>query len=1262
MQLTKQQQAAIETRGQNILVSASAGSGKTRVLVERVLTRLLAGDNIDEFLIVTFTEAAAAEMKERLEREIRARLQQVNGPQRGHLMKQLRLIQIANISTVDAFALRLIEQYHYAIDLDPQFRLTDNAEKKLAMQQVLAHVLEQNYNQADNQAFLDLATQFMNKNGNDTPLQDAIFKLFDFAMARPDTDEWLAHLADMYEFNGDLVGSKLYVEAVLPELRETLGGLHQQYEQLIARIPDMEIDAAQNRRQDLITEDEYLQQMLAKLIEQVDWQTLRTIMFQFKTTPWNAKGRGMRGLEPELKQLWGQIGDDRKDLHKAVEKLAQKFFTLDGAGLNLAIGGAQATLKTLVAVTNQFRQTYLAEKIQRKAFDFNDLEHFALDIVQQPKIAEKLKERYAEIMVDEYQDTSNLQEAIVQALAQTNNVFQVGDIKQSIYKFRQADPQLFANKMESYGSSATSDQLITLAENFRSQPNVTNFINYLFQQLMSRDLGDVNYVDKAKLVAGAQYYPDDLPKNAEFMIYFDEHQDDEDTKVTDENLSLADGHFNLNAATGQIQMMGQKIQTLMADKYEIFDREAQVKRPLQYSDITILVASRTQNPQVIEMFKTMNLPLVVKDAGNYFQTMEVSIMMALLKVIDNPHQDIPLAAILRSPIYQLAENSLALIRAQSLTGDFYTAVKLFHQCSASKLADYDQKLVHTTQQVIDQFLKDLEYFKTLAVQNKLVDLIWAIYQTTDWLDFVGGLPGGVQRQANLHALYERAAAYQQTNFTGLYQFNYYIEQLQKNAADDIGEADANEASDAIQLMTIHGSKGLEFPVVFMLNTTKKFNTQDQMGQLIIDSHAGVGLQYIDRPYALKLTPPQYENVHTALLKSGFAEQLRVLYVALTRAEQQLFLIGSYKTPDTLVKQWQRSQVTEANHAMISPAVRLQGHSFMDLMGMAISRHPDFQTVANDLLENYGVEFDQVSTFNPDISFEFKVTFQQHDDLVSSSLNMSNPDLPLVESANNGTMATSAVVEAQLNQLHEAFDYQYDHLAATRTTAYQSVSEIKRIFEDPDLRDGRIVGDQRLSTGLESGLRLVSDELSEPAFMSEMQTKPTGAARGTAAHLVLQKVDLTDGSPTVEQLQALIHQLVQEELIEASLEFLLPVQAMSEFFKHTQLGKQLVVKATDVKREVPFSMLIDAKHLYRDFNDEEYVLVHGIMDGFIPVNDEIWLFDYKTDYLAPGVDGQALLEQRYSGQINLYAQALTAMGYGNIRKFIVALNTYQVFEL
>ncbi|MDR3241904.1 MAG: helicase-exonuclease AddAB subunit AddA [Lactobacillaceae bacterium] len=1252
MNFTKEQQQAIKDRNLNILVSASAGSGKTRVLVERVLQRLLAGDNVDEFLIVTFTEAAAAEMRERLENEIRKATVNEEGAQRQHLLRQLRLIKLANISTLHAFAMRLIEQYHYAIDLDPQFRLSDTAEQKLTMMQIFDEVLEQQYND-DEGEFTTFAKQFIDKNGGDTPLQTAVFKLFDFAMARPDTDEWLAQLGSKYESTGDFAESKAYLEELVPQLRQQLTALIDQHRQVIDLVPAADDDVSKNRLKDLEDEVQGYRNILNALQTGLAWQQLRKLFFQVEMTPWNAKGRvAKKDWDPEIKTAWGQVKDARNDNNTHFKDMAKNFFVLDEVGLTTAIKGAQQSIEQLVKLTNQFRSAYLAEKIHRKVFDFNDLEHFALAIVSKPAIAEQLRAHYVEIMVDEYQDTNYLQEAIVQAIAKENNVFQVGDIKQSIYKFRQADPQLFATKMRQYPQPDESNsEMITLAENFRSQPNVTNFINYLFIQLMSADLGDVDYAGPAKLIAGADYYPEELPHKADFLVYFNDGSDD-DESTEDDGPELEDA-TGFTATTGQITMLGQKIQQLMAEKFKIFDRKAGVERPIEYADITILVPSRAQNPQIIDIFKQLGIPLLVNDAGNYFQTTEISIVMDLLKIIDNPHQDIPLAAVLRSPIYQVGENGLALIRAQALEADFYTALKKLVDSPVIP-AGVDQQLVERTTEAVTRLENDLNDFRQLAVQNKIVDLLWAIYKRTGWLDYVGGMPSGNQRQANLHALYERAAAYQKTSFTGLYQFNHYIEQLQKNDADDLGEADANEVSDTVKLMTIHGSKGLEFPVVFILNASKKFNAADERGQMLLDAKAGIGMQYLDLDYHLKLTPPQYLTVQDAIHRSSFAEQLRVLYVALTRAEQQIFVVGAYKNPQDFVNKWQVSQYAEARVPMLPEQTRLQGHSFMDLMGMAIARHPKFSETAKTLMKDYGVELETPDSFEPEVAFDFAVEFSSSQDLVVlGDEDVKDLAMHPIETIDSTPLTLD---------LKEVFEFEYPHETATHATAYQSVSEIKRLFEDPDLIAGQQVVDRRLKSDVTAGLRFTNDELREPAFLTEMATRPSGAARGTATHLVMQKLDLTQGTPTLETVQKLIEALIEEELIEPTLENLLPVKQVVEFFQGTPLGKQMVQNTNELQREVPFSMLMDAKSLYADFKGDERVLVHGIIDGYFMVGDELWLYDYKTDYIAPGVDAKKFLTDRYAAQLNVYSAALTAMGKNNIRRFIMSFGADKVFEI
>ncbi|MFL1696048.1 helicase-exonuclease AddAB subunit AddA [Weissella kandleri] len=1261
MEFTTQQTAAIEKRNKNILVSASAGSGKTRVLVERVLQRLLAGDNVDEFLIVTFTEAAAAEMKERLEKALRQAVAESEGSQRAHLMKQLRLLKVANISTLHAFALHLIEQYHYTIDLDPQFRLADTAERNLVMQQIMDQVLERKYQQADAD-FLALVKQFTDDRGSDESLSQAVFKLFDFAMARPDTNEWLDQLPLAYQITqqGDSQDNSETLATLYDLIIDSLDDLVHAYQMLLEQLPVTDDTSSQNRRADLDDELAQIMNLKTQLQAGGDWDALRVAFFAVPFNSWGGKGRtANRKWEADEKQAWKQVTQARSDLKSQFKNLGTKFMVLDQAGLQVATAGAKQGVQALVELTKTFAEVYLADKKERKVFDFNDLEHFALAIVQQPTIAQKLREQYVEIMVDEYQDTNYLQETIVQALARANNVFQVGDIKQSIYKFRQADPQLFAHKMQTYVWRQDDNELITLAENFRSQPNVTNFINYLFEQLMSLELGDVEYAGDTKLIAGADYYPKDLPKQAELMLYFNEESENEGAKVEQsviESLEL-NATDALTGSTGQIWMLGQKIKQLMADHFQIFDREQQVERDLTWDDMTILVPSRTQNPQIIEIFKTLDIPLTVQGSGNYFQTLEISIMLDYLRLIDNPYQDIPLAAVLRSPMYQVDENGLAWIRVQAPDEAYFTAVQKFAQgelpdeiVTDVKLADAYKK----NQTKVKTFLKDLAQFHVTAVQNQLVPLIGQIYQTTGWLDYVGGLPGGVQRQANLHALYERAASYQKTNFTGLYQFNRYIVQLQKTSADDIGEADANEATNTVHLMTIHGSKGLEFPVVFLLNTTKMFNQTDQQGHLILEREAGIGLQYFDRKHHVKLTPPQYLKVQRAIQKADFAEQLRVLYVALTRAEQQLFLVGTYKNLEDLLVHWELSSKSTTGVSMLDANIRLSQHSFMDLMGMAITRHPQFGEKLQPFADRFDVEVKHHPILIPTAAFEFQLNFQTVDDIQNFQPVPTNTEAEVVAEQHDEIQLAPAEVK-------NYFEFEYPYEMATRTTSYQSVSEVKRVFEDPDLAEGRGLADHRLNNGIETGQRLLGQELKVPKFMNEMATKPTSVSRGTAAHLVLQKINLRDGAPTKQDFQTLIQQLVQDGLIEPTLEHLLPVTQMVEFFKRTSLGKQLVANVDTVQREVPFSMLIRANQLYQNFNGDERVLIHGIMDGVVTVNDEIWLFDYKTDYINPHSDGQALLKARYGGQLNIYGAALTAMGYAKIRKFIVALSNLAVYE-
>ena len=1036
--------------------------------------------------------------------------------------------------------------------------------------------------------------------------------------------------------------------------------INDQITQLINQAPDtMDEPPAVNRLLNIQNDANAYGRLLTLLQDTpTSWDDLRQAFAAVTLMGWgkgeDGKGKNFTSKhDPELKAAWEPVKAQREQIKERFEKLQENYFALDAAGMQLAIGGAGEVIKQLVDFTQSFREAFLTEKLRRKVLDFNDLEHFALQIVSQPAVAAELQARYNEVMVDEYQDTNQLQEAILSQIATGDNTFQVGDIKQSIYKFRQADPTLFGHKLTTYPKT-DGNTVITLQENFRSQPNVTDYINYIFAQIMSEQLGDVEYAGEAELVAGADYYPADLPKEAQMMVYLD--QDDADDAEEDE--PDVKNEYGFTKATGQIRMMALKIKELMDTKFEIFDRKAGEKRPVRYSDMTVLVPTKNQNLDVLDIFREMDIPIVVNGAENYFQTTEISVMMSLLQVIDNPHQDIPLAAVLRSPLYGIDENGLALIRTQAMDDDFFTAVKaLANNPLTISVEGVSVELVNETIAAVQRFLADLETFRTLAVQNQIVDLLWQIYNTTGWLDYVGGLPSGPQRQANLHALYERAAMYQKSSFVGLYQFINYVTQLQTQDKD-LGEADANVASDSVSLMTIHRSKGLEFPIVFVLNSTRKMISQrETMGDVLLDAQAGAGMDYVDLEHHLKLPTPQREFVKDARIRGAFAEQLRVLYVALTRAEQHLFMVGSYSSVKALWSKW--SLAENGSDWMLPDWVRLSGKSFMDLMGMALMRHPQapaLQEALGRYDEDDVVDFSEIRAKAPKKPFSFGLEIVDSADLRSAL------DAYQAVATPQAVVATEANAPVVANaDWHQVLNFDYGFEEATRATAYQSVSEIKRLFEDPDLQAGRGPVDARLDVADMSGLRLTDETLPEPEFMQEAETRISSAAIGTATHLVLQRVDLQHGAPTRDDLRELVADLTTQGLIEERVAPLISLAKIERFFAEMPLGKQMVMHADSLEREVQFSLLLDASRLYKGFQGDEKVLVHGIIDGYFEVDGEVWLFDYKTDRVTPE-DAAETLTSRYSGQLNIYAQALVAMGKPMPRRFIYAFSAEKIITL
>lgn len=1261
--------------GHNVLVSASAGSGKTTVLVERILTQILAGGDITRLLVVTFTKSAAAEMKARIEKKLKETLtilqrdDDADPAQRRHLAQQIGLVGSAPISTLDAFALQIVQQYFYVLELDPGFRvLADQAESQLIQESVWETVREAAYADDDDGSFAALNDNFAS-GWHDDQLGTIVFSLYNFAQTTTNPVGWMQHFPD--EYKADLSADS----ALMTSIRKVL--LPQ-----LAQWRDQLIRARKFLAEQAIVEQEEGRDTPATDIVNQDIATLETFASTLADgsytevhNAWSARGKWVNWRAPGGKFLNDQH-PELKPANEAAKNLRSKITKSDGlfaknvdplvqlddAAITKAITAAHRLAVTLSRVTQDFTTAYQAEKKRRHALDFADVEHLALEILQknaasgEPSVGEQFRSNFDEVLVDEYQDINELQEALLDAVSvpTPGNRFMVGDVKQSIYGFRLARPDLFMQKYNTYAlpesdanELAQKGEHISLAENFRSSANILDFTNLIFRQVMDEALGDVDYDGFETLKQGAKDYPANFKPQTELLIYTSDDASEADSTSASTDDSPLDDEETRDTVEGQVDLTIAKIQSMMADPaIKLFDRhladqlrtdaeehgkpydDSQAMRPLRYQDITLLVPAHTDNDVISERFALAGIPLVGGDSKGYFKTTELQVMLALLKVIDNPQQEIPLAAVLRSPIVGLTADELAIIRLADKNVPYYDALAIFmanfnHE-TATALADR----THTK---LTLFLDQLTKFRKLARDNRIVDLIWSIYEQTGYLDYVGGMPGGAQRQANLHALYERAASYEQSGFKGLFAFVRFIEIMQQRDQDLDSPVTIDPDTDAVHLMTIHGSKGLQFPVVFLMNAGHRFNGNHGDSPVIATQH-GIGLPFVDPDTNMKLDLPQKKAAKAEEDLKHQAEALRILYVALTRAEQRLIIVGKAKSESKAKEAWANTAI--GNDLRLPLAARLAASSFEDLIGAALVRHPRFENrpEGTDILD----ELSQDPT-------QFKITF--------ATTRPKPAALGMTPSE-----ASPAATRKPLNiDVDAFFDKPYAFSAATTTTGFQAVSEIKQLFTDPDLAELNQAPTQKLRA------HRYSQPLGDPQFLTAgAQESVPATAVGTATHALLQKLDLNGplDNETIRQTGAA---LVKRGLFSAAVFARVNTPHLANFFT-TPLGQLLQQYADHVHREQPFAMLLPGASLFQELEgDDQDILVHGIMDAYVETPDGLVLLDYKTDHIGPqGLDG---LRDRYAGQLRLYAQALAAMtGQPVAATYLVALETGDVLAL
>lgn len=1220
---TADQLQALTATGSDILVSASAGAGKTKILVERIVRQLQQGEQIDHLLIVTFTEAAAQEMKQRLLQQVQLAAQRATEPQLvQHLRAQLAKIPGACISTLHAFCLQVIRKFYYLIDLDPVFRLLSDSNERFLLQERAWQQVRSAYYQAADRDFLALENNFATGN-DDSEVENLFFKLTDFALTNENPQQWLHKLATDYQVVGDVSAASFYQEYFVDFLEQQLHYLVLQVSDLAEQATNFtELNGYQPSVETL------LQQVNALLtdLRHLKWDQLRQRVLALTPIKGRAKAKSDISIVEPFKAK-------KKAVSQLIQEWQYKYFVLDNRQWCQLLQASAHLIDKVVEVEERFLTAFQKQKQRQHSLDFNDLEHYCLKILQVDYQGQRVAQEYYrtlfhEILVDEYQDTNPLQEAIIQQIKQSTpgNLFMVGDVKQSIYGFRQAAPFLFTHKFQAMQQDPTVGQLINLTTNFRSHPNVLATVNEIFRHIMDQTLGEVDYDQTAQLQAGSHFSPQcDATSEVLFL----------------QQSSLTEEHLTNEQA--QIQLIIQRIQELKAANLQVYDRQTQRLRSLRYSDIAILTRVKSLNNDLIEQFSQAQIPIVVHDAANYFQATEVQVMLSMLKIIDNPQQDIALVAVLRSAIVGLDENELAYLRINQRGDNYYQRVEHY-----LKDREYNQKnaFAQRLTQKVTTFMEQLTSFRQLAPKISLAALIWQVYLKTGYLSYVQGMPNGSQRVSNLHALYQRADEFEQQGFKGLFQFIHFIEHIEDNDQDLSQPVEHHGQQDEVQVLTIHGSKGLEFPIVFVLNLDHSFNLMDVRKRYLLDAQQGMGLKYLDTQ-----THVFYETLPMTALKANqknkvLSEEIRLLYVALTRAQQKLILVGSVKDdPEVAFEKWQVGLTPETT--VLDIGLRSNFHSFQEMLQPILA--------LNGTLKQQ----DEAMVIEPKSSstFQFVARFME----VPSEKNT-----PLLTPPNDQTTATSApeVDNLFMKTARQILDFQYPQQIATTTTAYQSVSEIKHLFANPDDQTLPTLDLQAKST---PGQRYVLNDFKRPKFLSQDKSQVTPADVGSATHLLLQKITLTK-TPTQQDFQALAQQLVAQKALSANVAQKIDFGSLENFYAST-LGQQIIANQKTLHREWTFSMVLPAQQIFpqQQLGDDQ-ILVHGIIDGlFVNQAQQVVLFDYKTDHVnlrqATGEHSVKQIVQKYSGQLNLYQQAAQQiLQLPVVDKFLCLLSVNQIIKV
>ena len=1219
---TKEQKAVIESRNRNLLVSAAAGSGKTAVLVERIIRMITEGENpldIDQLLVMTFTKAAADEMRERVLLAVDEKLKE--DPENGHLQMQAAMIPYARITTIDSFCLGIIREHYNQLDIDPAFRVGDEGELLLLRGSVMEQLLEDYYEAGDEEFSRFVETYATGK--SDRGIEDHIMAVYNFSGSNPWPEKWLEacekELEDYEEGSDDRLMETEWMRFLMWDVAMQTGEFCAQLKEALAVCDEENGPAAYIP---MLTSD---LRMLQAIGNAKDYGCLNELLGSASFD--RLASIRSKEIDADKKSF---VTGCRDRIKKAVGKLRDLYCFESIETVVRDLKGTSGAVRMLLRLAGEFHDRYQEAKQEKNLMDFGDLEHYALEVLLEETdegertpsaAADELSRQFEEILVDEYQDSNDVQEALIHAISRerfgTPNVFMVGDVKQSIYKFRLARPELFLKKYESYPREDGLYQTIELHQNFRSRDSVLSGINEVFYQIMTKGLGGILYTEDAALHPGAVFEPTEETVGGKLELHMvntgggllkqleADPADDYTSREMEAKLIAARMKELINPETG----------------LKIWDKKEKRYRTACYGDMVILLRSLSGFAEdFVNILMNEGIPAYAERRTGYFTAIEVETVLCFLSIIDNPMQDIPLAAVLKSPIVGATDEELARLMAvfkrtakKGQDRGIYGAWMYYlENCPEDEReGELYRKLA--------AFSDELAEYRRIAGYLSIHELLYIIYENTRYYDYIAAMPAGEARQANLDMLVEKASAYEKTSYSGLFHFIRYIENLKKYDTD-FGEAALAGDENTVRILSIHKSKGLEFPVVFLAGMGKKFNKQDLYGKILIDPDLGIATDYLDLELRVK-TPTLKKNVLRRRLElEALGEELRVLYVAMTRAKEKLIMTGTDRYLD---KKLERFSDIKRTAGQIPFTILSTADSFLDWLLMSLSG----KLSESALLSDAGAETGLMTVRSYSVADLVGVEIEHQAEKKLSKEELLNFDCARIYD------------EAYAAGISAAFAYRYPHTADIGLHTKLSVSELKK--------QGQLI-DEEESTFLPT----------IPAFLLEESGKKDqrgGAFRGTAYHRALELLNFP-GMKTISDVEMALDTFRREKYMDEESLSLLDAGILWNFLS-SPLGRRM--SAAQAKgllyKEQQFVIGIPAREM-EVCSSDELVLIQGIIDAYMEEEDGLVLIDYKTDHVVRG--RESLLTERYGIQLEYYKRALEQMTGKKVTEKIIYSLTLQ----